>query len=184
MVTRRSRSVGSVWLVAALLASCTTSPSSVAPPPLTHTPANGQPLTDEEGRPYVLQRLAKSQAVRVDERTVRMKWGIPIEIASEDDRYYFYRVYQPGPVTPERTPSVPDEARRIAASYRVEVGESERLRAVEFGRGLPRAGQWRKGVAVADMNGDGHPDIVLPPARKSGGGPAIFLGDGQGSWRR
>jgi len=35
---------------------------------------------------------------------------------------------------------------------------------------------------VADMNGDGHLDIVHGPARKQSGPPVIFLGDGQGSW--
>ena len=57
------------------------------------------------------------------------------------------------------------------------------LRATAFDHGLPARGQWRNGVAVADMNGDGHLDIVHGPARKTGGGPSIFLGDGQGHWR-
>ena len=37
----------------------------------------------------------------------------------------------------------------------------------------------------ADMNGDGHPDIIHGPPRKApGAGPVIFLGDGKGSWSR
>src|SRR5262245_42878837 len=51
-----------------------------------------------------------------------------------------------------------------------------------FGRGLPTRGQWRNGFAVADMNGDGHPDIVHGPPRKVRGGPVVFLGDGRGGW--
>jgi hypothetical protein len=51
-----------------------------------------------------------------------------------------------------------------------------------FGEGLPTSGQWRDGFDVADMNGDGHPDIVHGPPRKGGGDPRVFLGDGHGRW--
>jgi hypothetical protein len=34
------------------------------------------------------------------------------------------------------------------------------------------------------MNGDGHPDLILPPPRGVPGVPEIFLGDGKGSWSR
>jgi hypothetical protein len=53
---------------------------------------------------------------------------------------------------------------------------------VKFDVGLPTSGQWREGFRIADMNEDGHPDIVSGPARKQGGTPVIFLGDGKGSW--
>ena len=48
--------------------------------------------------------------------------------------------------------------------------------------GLPTNGSWRSSLAVADMNGDGFPDIILPPQRKGNGIPLIFLGDGKGHW--
>lgn len=57
------------------------------------------------------------------------------------------------------------------------------LRLDSFDAGLPRDGQWRHGFAVADMNGDGHPDIAHGPPRKGGALPVVFLGDGAGSWR-
>src|SRR5260370_861172 len=53
-----------------------------------------------------------------------------------------------------------------------------RWRLEPFGRGLPDKGQWRQGFAIADMNGDGHPDLILPPPRGVPGVPEIFLGDG------
>jgi hypothetical protein len=53
-----------------------------------------------------------------------------------------------------------------------------------FDAGLPTSGQWREGFRIADMNGDGHLDIVHGPARKQLGPPVIFLGDGKGSWAR
>jgi hypothetical protein len=56
------------------------------------------------------------------------------------------------------------------------------LRFARFDAGLPISGQWREGFRIADMNGDGHPDIVHGPARKQPGPPVIFLGDGKGTW--
>jgi hypothetical protein len=59
------------------------------------------------------------------------------------------------------------------------------LRFVPFGAGLPTSGEWREGFRIADLNGDGHLDIVHGPPRKAPGSPpVIFLGDGKGSWAR
>lgn len=50
--------------------------------------------------------------------------------------------------------------------------------------GLPTDGRWQMGFAVADMNEDGHPDLVFPPRRKGYPVvPVIFLGDGLGGFR-
>jgi hypothetical protein len=58
------------------------------------------------------------------------------------------------------------------------------IRFEESSEGLPKAGSWRNSMAVADMNGDGFPDIIVPPQRGGGGTlPAIFLGDGKGHWK-
>ena len=53
-----------------------------------------------------------------------------------------------------------------------------------FDSGLPRAGQWRNGFAVADLNNDGLPDLAFGCARKRPGPPVIFLNQGKGQWRR
>ena len=55
----------------------------------------------------------------------------------------------------------------------------------ESSNGLPTGGSWRNGLDVADMNGDGHVDLIVPPQR---GGfdsnrPFIFLGDSKGNWK-
>jgi len=46
--------------------------------------------------------------------------------------------------------------------------------------GLPATGQWRASFVVADMNGDGIPDIVSPGPRGGGAGLQVWLGDGKG----
>ncbi len=49
---------------------------------------------------------------------------------------------------------------------------------------LPTEGRWQMGFAAADMNEDGHVDLVFPPRRKDfPAKPAIFLGDGNGGFR-
>lgn len=57
-----------------------------------------------------------------------------------------------------------------------------RVRFEESSAGLPTSGSWRNSLAVADMNGDGHVDLVLPPQRGAAQAPAIFLGDSTGKW--
>lgn len=57
------------------------------------------------------------------------------------------------------------------------------IRFEESSQGLPSAGSWRNSLAVADMNGDGCPDIIAPPERGIPNGlPAVFLGDCKGHW--
>ncbi len=57
---------------------------------------------------------------------------------------------------------------------------SAHFRHVAIESGLPDRGQWRDGFDLADMNGDGHLDLLHGPARKGTFQPAIFLGDGRG----
>jgi hypothetical protein len=150
-------------------------------------PPGGHWLKDDQGREYFVSRIPKNKAARIDKNTVRNFWGFPLDIVSEDDKFYYYKVYKPiaAPKPPPVAQISPREERRIRDSYRVSVRPSARLRFVSFGHGLPSSGQWRQGFAVADMNGDGHPDIIHGPPRKApGAGPVIFLGDGKGSWSR
>ncbi|HEX9942338.1 MAG TPA: VCBS repeat-containing protein [Thermoanaerobaculia bacterium] len=152
-------------------------------------PPDGKWLKDEEGRLYFLEKLEKAGApyLRLDAKTVRTRWGITIDVAKEDEKYFYYKVYRAeGSFRPEelQPQASAEEKAKILASYAVEVPESRRLSFAPFGNGLPNSGQWRNGFDIADMNGDGHLDIVHPPARKSLGNPVIFLGDGKGNWRR
>lgn len=47
---------------------------------------------------------------------------------------------------------------------------------------LPKRGRWQMNMVVADMNGDGHADLVHPPMRKGDARPFVFLGDGEGGF--
>jgi VCBS repeat protein/FG-GAP repeat protein len=152
-------------------------------------PPDGKWLKDAEGREYFLEKLPKTAGTyqRLDAKTVRTLWGIPIDVAKEDDQFFYYKVYRLDPAAlgpqPDQEPT-PEQQRAVAETYRVDTPESRRLHFAPFSSGLPTGGQWRNGFAIADMNGDGHPDIVHPPARKSMSNPSIFLGDGHGNWRR
>jgi len=59
-----------------------------------------------------------------------------------------------------------------------------RIRFEESSQGLPGRGSWRNTPDVADMNGDGKLDLIVPPQRAGNGIPAIFLGDGKGGWQQ
>jgi len=61
---------------------------------------------------------------------------------------------------------------------------SDAVRFVESSAGLPKDGSWRNSLDVADMNGDGFLDLVVPPQRGPDSAPSIFLGDGKGGWRQ
>lgn len=152
-------------------------------------PPDGKWLTDKEGRQYFLETFDKSMRHRrLDDKMVRTPWGISIEVEKEDEKYFYYKVYRLDPTARAdfglRAKPTAEEEKKVEDSYQVNVAESRRLAFAPFSKGLPTSGQWRNGFDIADMNGDKHLDIVHGPARKSLGPPSIFLGDGQGNWRR
>jgi hypothetical protein len=158
-------------------------PATVAP-----QPPNGKWLTDKEGRQYFVEKLSKEglRYIRLNDQTIRTGWGVAVDVVKEDPKFFYYKVYRAqgtGPA-PMQAGMTPGDAKKIAASYQVDTPESRGLKFAPFSTGLPTAGQWRNGFDIADMNEDGHPDIVHSPARKSPGVPVIYLGDGKGGWRR
>lgn len=149
-------------------------------------PPDGKWLVDSQGNQYFVDKLAKKDLtfLRLPNGKIRTVWGVEIEVVKEDADFFYYKIYRPQRLPPA-APAVPsEEVKKIEASYQVDTPDSRRLRFTPFSTGLPNRGQWRNGFGLADMNGDGHLDIVHSPARKEPGPPVIFLGDGKGGWRR
>jgi FG-GAP-like repeat len=194
------------WLsLLVISAACSSSSKPMAPPPnVARTPTAGMlsrvnPNIIDETETGYIERLPKSDYIKVDDRHIRNPIAGPqVEFFKEDDQYYYVSVNKLLPeekelqtqsrslgpqnapqTTPQKkvTPLVPIEdfddltPARVASPFRLEeVSDS----------GLPPKGMWRASFAVADMNGDGIPDIISPPPRMGDGRLRIWLGDGKG----
>ena len=152
------------------------------------SPPDGKWLTDEEGLQYFILEVPRieGQYVWEGENAIRLRGGMPLKLARYDDKMFYAKIFKVepgdgGPVT-RRAPTA-EERKQAALSYQIEIPAVSRLRLVPFDKGLPRSGQWRNGFDVADMNKDGHLDIVHGAARKGATSPVIFLGDSRGSWQ-
>ena len=148
-------------------------------------------LIDEaDGRRYTVERLEKrTGAYRfLSENVIRIAGGAHLEVVDEDDEALWVKTYEaftkvrPRPPKPPSGPTE-EELAAAAATYVPQTEPSDRLKLESFDRGLPRRGQWRNGFDLADMNGDGHMDIVFGPSRKGRPLPNIFLGDSAGNWK-
>ena len=154
-------------------------------------PPDGKWLTDDQGRQYFLSEIPKAEGwyrwLNEEKTRVQVQYGMTFDVASYDDDSFQVKIYkvdnQEAPPPSSAGPTA-QEVEAAAATYRNATGTADRLVLEPFGKGLPERGQWRNGFKIADMNGDGHPDIVHGPARKSLGGPVVFLGDGKGGWKR
>src|SRR5688500_10631684 len=77
------------------------------------------------------------------------------------------------------TPPQIDYLKRIAPEFTelVPPVSPKIVRFAASSEGLPSEGSWRNSAAFADMNGDGHLDIIAPPERGARSVmPSIFLG--------
>ncbi len=164
---------------------------AAAPAGLTLEPPDGKWLTDDQGRQYFLSEIPKAEGwyrwLNPEKTQVQVQYGTIFDVASYDDDSFEVKIYKVDNTTappPPKEQVTAEEKEAVVASYRNSTGTSDRLAFEPFGNGLPQRGQWRNGFKVADMNGDGNPDIVHGPARKNPGYPIIFLGDGKGNWRR
>ena len=160
------------------------------------------PYVIEETDTYTIQRYPKEEYIRLDDRYIKHPiLGVKIEFFREDEKYYYVSVPkhlaeedalkretqlsterppvrrpedtgQPGPPLADFTDLFPPR-------------KPSRVRLEKIASGLPDEGLWRSSFEVADVNGDGNPDIVSPPSR-IGGNPVlhIFVGDGKGSFTR
>jgi hypothetical protein len=152
------------------------------------------------GKEFTIQKFEKRWAKPTD----RPGWIKPFafvnfaeELYQENDQFvwvWMLEVEPPKPLTEEELRAsqyrkVNDEDMKVIEALRPEFTPLDppkagvRLRFENSSAGLPDSGSWRSSLAVADMNGDGHADIILPPERGGRVTPAIFAGDGKGGWK-
>lgn len=153
-------------------------------------PPDGKWLQDAQGRQYFEQEVPKVEGTYLwldpEHTRIRLRYGETYDVASEGDKSFKVKVYRVDQARPEGpAPAAPTAAdrERVAAGYKATPAKTDRLSFQPFNKGLPAEGQWRNGFDIADMNGDGHPDIVFSAQRKGRRAPNIFLGDGHGAWR-
>ncbi len=160
------------------------------PPPELPKPPDGKWLTDELGRRYFTIQIPKQEGEYqwLDDKTIVLRYGLRHEVVSHDDLTFTVKIFntEGAPMSaPAKKVPTPEELAQAAASYAPAASDGDLLAFAPFAEGLPASGQWRNGFKIADMNGDGHLDIVHGPERKGAHRrPNVFLGDGKGSWRR
>jgi hypothetical protein len=147
----------------------------------------------------------KEFVVRIDEKYAfpHIVSSIKMEIVREDEDYVWLRGTSPeDPNSPlykywarrEADEAIKLEWEEIAAEpgginyvdFTAEIVPQAAMESLVFEPGggvLPTSGLWQMGFAVADMNEDGHLDLVFPPPRKAYPPvPSIYLGDGKGGF--
>ncbi len=193
--------------VAAFSLACAapSAPKAAAPPP-SPTPAlmsRTNPNIVEEDEVHIVERFPKNEYIRVDDRHIRNPLIVkPVEFFKEDDKYYYVYTYKrnaqmeaierglkalTGTPTPEPPPpgTTPTPSGPPLSDFEdlapARVAGRIKLEAVA-GSGLPDRGLWRASFAVADINGDGIPDIVAPPSRLGDGKLHCWIGNGKGNF--
>ncbi|QBB72277.1 VCBS repeat-containing protein [Pseudolysobacter antarcticus] len=136
--------------------------------------------SESDGRRYRIERMPKIEGKYywIDTETVRYFPLATYKVASQDGKFLYIKQY----ITGKQTAALIEKEKATLKSP--EVPKSRHFDLQDFNTGLPRTDQWRDDFAIADMNGDGHADIVFGPARKTLSKPVIFLGDGKGGWQR
>lgn len=151
-------------------------------------PPDGRWLRDADGQEYfgLKVRMPKGTYEWADAAKTRARTGhgVEVEVLDHDDDSLTIKIYrtddQPTPAVP-KGPSAAD-LEQAARTYAVQARTGKGATLAPLSDGLPQRGQWRNGFAVADVDGDGHLDIVFGPARKSRRPPVVFKGDGAGHW--
>ncbi|HQR47389.1 MAG TPA: VCBS repeat-containing protein [Thermoanaerobaculia bacterium] len=146
-------------------------------------PATGKRLKRIPKDPTLIVRNGKLYST-----IVGVKAGI--DLVRVDDEYYY--VEAEAEVTPEERAKKRAAEEAAAAAlppvYEIPAEEAEvvappiskkRIRLEDQSAGLPKAGIWRDNFALADLDGDGRPEIVSPPPRMSAQGLRVFRWDGE-----
>lgn len=139
-----------------------------------------------------LERVPKSRSVYVKDGAVYHRFvtpGLGVPLVREDEGAYY--VEAPPEKKAGDDPEVDPTIANLAPILEFPESEAEvvappvssrQIRLEERSEGLPKAGFWRTNLDVADLDGDGTPEIVTPPPRLTPGGPRIFKAEGEG-WK-
>ncbi|MBK6406014.1 MAG: VCBS repeat-containing protein [Holophagales bacterium] len=146
-------------------------------------------IVTDEATGKKLQRVPKSKTLKVVDGKLRHTLLNPamftMDFVREDEKYY-YVVAPDDAATARRKAAevVPDGLAPIIefpeSEYEVVTPKTSRtrLRFEEKSAGLPTSGFWRSTMKVADLDGDGSPEIVTGPPRLAGGTFRVFRFDG------
>jgi hypothetical protein len=162
----------------------------------------------EEDDLHIVERFPKQEYIRVDDHYFRSPIiSMPVQYFKEDDKYFYVYTYKrsaeieaidravkqqqqtpaPDAPPPGTTPTPPSPSGPTVADFEdiSPAREPGRLRLVPAAASaLPTQGLWRASFVLADVNGDGIPDIVSPPSRLGDARLHIWIGDGKGGFAR
>jgi hypothetical protein len=127
----------------------------------------------------------KMLIVREDDEYVWLRGAPP-----EDPNSPLYKIWARREARQAAELTIAEMARKPGATYYLNFSEEsvppafmESLTFEPVSKNLPTDGRWQMGFSIADMNGDGHVDLVFPPRRKGyPAKPVIYLGDGKGGF--
>lgn len=174
-----------------------------APPGLTGTEPSRRPVDYQQwaAEYFKVFSIPKKGAVLVGHGRVRPHRAINVvlEIVSEQGDNYLVR--QLSPEDPQSTAHITwlrNESVELFNRMKKEYFQdkylvvdnadvpppfTDKVKFVRADDGLPKSGRWQMSFDVADMNGDGLPDLVFGPQRTGPPTPYIFLQQKNGSWK-
>lgn len=145
---------------------------------------DGDWFVDDMGEYYLVEVPREARYTILPEHNrVMLPPGAAFELVEQREDVLVVKIYNPASTATTVPPRAVNPAKALVADLEeLAVASADRMRLVPSARLGPR-GQWRQGFELADLNEDGHLDIVHGPPRKGDGRPKIFLGDGAGGWR-
>jgi hypothetical protein len=178
--------------------------STVAPTPTRSALSRANPNILEEDELHIVERFPKQEYIRVDDHYFRSPIiAMPVQYFKEDDKYFYVYTYKrsaeqaaidaaikrqqtPAPTAAPAPGTTPAPSGPSLADFEdiSPPREAGRIRLVPAASGLPVSGLWRASFVVADVNGDGIPDIVSPPPRLGDARLYIWIGDRKGGFSR